>query len=109
MVVWQSRQDSWGDSWCNLFAFLVGRGFKMSLLKPLRIQRIAEEGLERTKDDSVDALASRPLRHGRRPKSTPVSDDLTAELHQLVRLRNREHPRPPEEDLSGSRALLSSG
>ena len=43
-------------NWRNLFAFLVGQGFEVALLNPLRTRRFAEEELERTKTDSVDAL-----------------------------------------------------
>ena len=48
--------EATGHYWRNLFAFLVGHGFKVALLNPLRTRRFAEEELERTKTDSVDAL-----------------------------------------------------
>lgn len=43
--------EATGHYWCNLFAFLVGHGFKVALLNPLRTRRFAEEELERTKTD----------------------------------------------------------
>jgi transposase len=45
-----------GHYWRKLFAFLVEQDFKVALLNPLRTRRFAEEELERTKTDSVDAL-----------------------------------------------------
>jgi transposase len=48
--------EATGHYWRNLFAFLVGHDFKVVLLNPLRTRRFAEEELERTKTDSVDAL-----------------------------------------------------
>jgi transposase len=48
--------EATGHYWRNLFAFLVGLGFKVALRNPLRTRGFAEEELERTKPDSVDAL-----------------------------------------------------
>lgn len=73
----------------NLFAFLVGHGFKVALLNPLRTRRFAEEGLERTKTDSVDALGIARFAAQKRPAPTPMVDEVTAELRELVRLRTR--------------------
>jgi transposase len=42
--------------WRNLFAWLVSKGFSVALLNPLRTRRFAEEELERTKTDAIDAL-----------------------------------------------------
>ena len=79
--------EATGHYWRNLFAFLVGHGFKVALLNPLRTRRFAEEELERTKTDSVDALGIARFAAQKRP--APVSDEVTGELRELVRLRTR--------------------
>jgi transposase len=81
--------EATGHYWRNLFAFLVGQGFKVALLNPLRTRRFAEEELERTKTDSVDALGIARFAAQKRPEPTPVADEVTAELRELVRLRTR--------------------
>jgi transposase len=48
--------EATGHYWRNLFAYLVSEGFSVALLNPIRTRRFAEEELERTKTDSVDAL-----------------------------------------------------
>jgi transposase len=80
--------EATGHYWRNLFAFLVGHGFKVSLLNPLRTRRFAEEELERTKTDSVDALGIARFAAQKHPAPTPVAEDVTAELRELVRLRH---------------------
>jgi transposase len=81
--------EATGHYWRNLFTFLIGQGFKVALLNPLRTRRFAEEELERTKTDSVDALGIARFAAQKRPAPTPVSDELTGELRELVRLRTR--------------------
>src|ERR1700730_13465097 len=81
--------EATGHYWRNLFAFLVGHGFKVALLNPLRTRRFAEEELERTKTDSVDALGIARFAAQKRPEPTTVTDELTEELRELVRLRTR--------------------
>src|SRR5713226_1685606 len=81
--------EATGHYWRNLFAFLVAHGFKVALLNPLRTRRFAEEELERTKTDSVDALGIARFAAQKRPAPTPVSDEVTGELRELVRLRTR--------------------
>ncbi len=75
--------------WRNLFAFLVGHGFKVALLNPLRTRRFAEEELERTKTDSADALGIARFAEQKGPAPTPIAEEVTAELRELVRLRTR--------------------
>jgi len=81
--------EATGHYWRNLFAFLVGHGFRVALLNPLRTRRFAEEELERTKTDSVDALGIARFAAQKRPAPTPVADEVTAEMRELVRLRTR--------------------
>jgi Transposase len=54
--------EATGHYWKNLFAALVARGFSVALLNPLRTRRFAEEDLERTKTDSIDALGIARIR-----------------------------------------------
>src|SRR5713101_1249898 len=81
--------EATGHYWRNLFAFLVSHGFEVALLNPLRTRRFAEEELERTKTDSVDALGIVRFAAQKRPAPTPIADEVTAELRELVRLRTR--------------------
>ena len=81
--------EATGHYWRNLFAFLIGHGFKVALLNPLRTRRFAEEELERTKTDSVDALGIARFAAQKRPAPTTASDEVTAELRELVRLQTR--------------------
>ncbi len=81
--------EATGHYWRNLFAFLVGHGFKVALLNPLRTRRFAEEELERTKTDSVDALGIARFAAQKGPTPTPIAEEVTAELRELVRLRTR--------------------
>jgi transposase len=48
--------EATGHYWRNLYTFLVGEGFSIALLNPLRARRFAEEDLARTKTDAIDAL-----------------------------------------------------
>src|SRR3984957_18952040 len=81
--------EATGHYWRNLFAFLVTQGFKVALLNPLRTRRFAEGELERTKTDSVDALGIARFAAQKRPAPTPIADEVTAELRELVRMRTR--------------------
>jgi transposase len=61
----------------------------VALLNPLRTRRFAEEEVERTKTDSVDALGIARFAAQKQPAPTPITDEVTAELRELVRLRTR--------------------
>ncbi|MFW1411011.1 IS110 family transposase, partial [Vibrio parahaemolyticus] len=47
--------EATGHYWRNLYADLVADGHTAVLLNPLRTRRFAEEDLERTKTDTIDA------------------------------------------------------
>jgi transposase len=47
--------DATAHYWHNLYAALVTAGFEVALLNPLRTRRFAEEELQRTKTDAIDA------------------------------------------------------
>jgi transposase len=81
--------EATGHYWRNLFAALVTRGFAVALLNPLRTRRFAQEDLERTKTDAVDALQIARFAAQKRPPATPISDSAQDELREMVRLRDR--------------------
>ena len=53
--------EATGHYWRNLYAALVTAGFEVALLNPLRTRRFAEEELQRTKTEAIDAVAMRKL------------------------------------------------
>jgi transposase len=81
--------EATGHYWQNLFAFLVTEGFGVALLNPLRTRRFADEALERTKTDAIDALSIARFAAEKRPTVTRVPDTATQELRELVRHRDR--------------------
>jgi transposase len=81
--------EATGHYWQNLFAFLVSEGFAIALLNPLRTRRFAEEDLVRAKTDAIDALTIARFAAQKRPVTTPLSQEATLELRELVRLRDR--------------------
>ena len=81
--------EATGHYWQNLFAALVTRGFSVALINPLRSHRFAQEDLERTKTDAIDALGLARFGVQKRPRVTVLRDGATAELRELVRLRDR--------------------
>lgn len=81
--------EATGHYWKNLFAALVTRGFPVALINPLRSRRFAQEDLERTKTDAIDALGLARFGAQKRPAVTRIPDTATEELRELVRLRDR--------------------
>jgi transposase len=81
--------EATGHYWQNLFAFLVGDGYRVALLNPLRTHRFAQEDLARTKTDAIDALAIARFARQKRPTPLELPDELTQELRELVRLRDQ--------------------
>ena len=81
--------EATGHYWKNLFAALAARGFSVALLNPLRTHRFAEEDLQRTKTDAIDALGIARFAAQKRPPPTRLPDPATEELRELVRLRER--------------------
>ncbi len=70
--------EATGHYWRNLFAYLVSEGFSVALINPLRTRRFAEEELERTKTDAVDAVGiARFAAQKGPPASQPAEEDLT--------------------------------
>ena len=83
------RNRSNGTLLENLVAWLVGKGFAITLLNPIRTRRFAEEELQRTKTDSVDA-SDRAIRGAEASlQLTQLSDHCAQELRDLVHLRER--------------------
>jgi transposase len=81
--------EATGHYWKNLFAMLAGEGFAIALLNPRRTSRFAQEELERTKTDAVDALQIARFAAQKRPTVTRLPDPATDELRELVRHRDR--------------------
>jgi len=81
--------EATGHYWQNLFAALAAAGFRVALLNPLRTRRFAQEDLVRTKTDAIDALGIARFAAQKQPAATPLTDDATEELRELVRLRDR--------------------
>jgi transposase len=81
--------EATGHYWQNLFAVLAGHGYSIALLNPLRTSRFAGEDLVRTKTDALDALGIARFAQQKRPAPTPVTDEVTTELRELVLMRER--------------------
>ena len=81
--------EATGAYWKNLFAVLAAEGFPVALLNPLRTRRFADEDLERTKTDAIDALGIARFAAQKRPAATRLPDTATDELRELVRHRDR--------------------
>ena len=81
--------EATGHYWKNLFTALATRGFSIALINPLRSRRFAQEDLERTKTDAIDALGLARFGAQKRPRVTRLPDAATGELRELVRLRDR--------------------
>lgn len=79
--------EATGHYWKNLFAWLTAKGFAIVLLNPLRTRRFAEEELQRTKADKIDALGIARFAAQKRPLPTKLRDQASDELRELVRLR----------------------
>jgi transposase len=81
--------EATGHYWRNLAADLLARGFAVALINPLRTHRFAQEDLQRTKTDAIDALGIARFARQKRPAPTRLPDSATEEMKELVRLRDR--------------------
>jgi transposase len=81
--------EATGHYWQNLFFWLSDHGFSIALINPLRTRRFAEEELIRAKTDSVDAVQLARFAAEKKPVPTRLPDELTLELRELVKLRDR--------------------
>lgn len=81
--------EATGHYWQNVVAHLWAGGWRVAVVNALRTARYAAEELVRTKTDPVDALLLAHYGREKRPAPTPVTDDATRELTELVRLRAR--------------------
>lgn len=81
--------EATGHYWRNLVAFLVAHDFKVALINPLRTRRFAEEELERTKTDSIDAVGIARFAAQKRPPATALPDQAREDLREMVKLRQR--------------------
>jgi transposase len=81
--------EATGHYWRNLFAYLVSEGFSVALINPLRTRRFAEEELERTKTDAVDAVGIARFAAQKGPPASQLAEEGLDELREVVRLRER--------------------
>jgi transposase len=81
--------EATGHYWRNLFAYLVSAGFSVALLNPIRTRRFAEEELERTKTDAIDALGIACFAAQKNPPASSWAEEGLDELREVVRLRER--------------------
>lgn len=81
--------EATGHYWRNLYAALVTAGFSVGLLNPLRTRRFAEEELQRTKTDAIDAVGIARFAAQKRPVATILPEHALLELRELVRLRQQ--------------------
>ena len=81
--------EATGHYWRNLFAYLVGAGYTVALLNPIRTRRFAEEELERTKTDAMDARGIACFAAQKNPSASALTEDGLDELREVVRLRER--------------------
>src|SRR2546430_13957568 len=71
------------------FVALLAKGYSVAVLNPLRTRRFAEEELQRTKTDAIDALGIARFAAQKRPPAAQLPDSATEELRELARLRER--------------------
>jgi transposase len=71
--------EATGHYWRNLFVALLAKGYAVAVLNPLRTRRFAEEELQRTKTDAIDALgiARFAAQKRRRRRNCPTSRRLS--------------------------------
>jgi transposase len=81
--------EATGHYWRNLFVALLAKGYAVAVLNPLRTRRFAEEELQRTKTDAIDALGIARFAAQKRPPAAQLPDVATEELRELSRLRDR--------------------
>src|SRR5258708_39244070 len=81
--------EATGHYWRKLFVALLAKGYAVAVLKALRTRRFAEEELQRTKTDAIDALGIARFAAQKRPPATQLPEAATEELRELARLRER--------------------
>jgi transposase len=81
--------EATGHYWMNLCGALVGSGFGVAVINPVRTHRFAEEDLARAKTDAIDAVSLARFGAQKKPAPTRLPDEATVELREMVRLRDR--------------------
>jgi hypothetical protein len=79
--------EATGHYWRNVYAALITAGYTVALLNPLRTSRFAEEELQRTKTDAIDALGIARFAAQKRPAATQLPEAALQELRELVRFK----------------------
>lgn len=75
--------EATGHYWRNLFSCLIAKGYAVALLNPLRTRRFAEEELERTKTDAIDAIGIARFAAQKRPARTLIPEPANEELERV--------------------------
>lgn len=81
--------EATGHYWRNVVAWLVVCGYPVVVVNPLRTRRFAEEDLQRTKTDAIDALGIARFNAEKRPSLSKIPDEVTETLRELIYLRDR--------------------
>tara|TARA_B000000460_G_C21506956_1_gene389100 strand:+ start:264 stop:1514 length:1251 start_codon:yes stop_codon:yes gene_type:complete len=81
--------EATGHYWKNLATTLLGWGFALVLINPLRTKRFAESDLARAKTDAIDAKRIARFLFEKRPDASRLRAEVSDELRELVRLRDR--------------------
>ena len=81
--------EATGHYWMNLCGALVGSGFGVAVINPLRTHRFAEEDLARAKTDALDAVSLARFGAQKKPAPTKLPDEATVELRELMLMRDR--------------------
>jgi transposase len=61
----------------------IAKGYAVAVLNPLRTRRFAEEELQRTKTDAIDALGIVRFAVQKRPPAAQLPDSATEELREF--------------------------
>jgi transposase len=64
--------EATGPYWRNLFVALLAKGYAVAVLNPLRTRLFAEEELQRTKTDAIDALGIARFAAQKRPPTAQL-------------------------------------
>jgi len=81
--------EATGHYWRNLFVALLAKVYAVAALNLLRTRGFAEEELQRTKTDAIDAPGIAQFAAQKRPPAAQLPDSATEELRELTRLRER--------------------
>ena len=76
--------EATGHYWKNLFAVLAAAGHAVALVNPLQARRFQQAGLERTKTDAIDAVASDVAAASPAGEAVNLSDEESDEIEDAI-------------------------